>query len=126
MRHCGKGSLRNRNGAVPETYRYIEETLLKTPIEDYRKHVVGVILIPYFVVIKGMTDFNQIFDIIMQWLDKCAELRRLEPSRHDFVDRVRRRIIEVMEGHSKDEARAPMRWETLKDENPLLYEKLGS
>jgi hypothetical protein len=68
----GKGSLRNRNVAVPETYRYIEETLLKTPIEDYRKHVIGVILIPYFVVIKGMTDFNQIFDIIMQWLDKCG------------------------------------------------------
>jgi hypothetical protein len=55
-----------------------------------------------------------------------VELRRLEPLRHDFVDRVRRRINEVIKDHSKDEAIAPMRWETLKDENPWLYEKLRS
>jgi hypothetical protein len=117
-------SFRNNPGSIPETYRYIEDKLLKTPIEDYRKHVVDVILIPYFVVIKGMTDFNQIFDIIMQWLDKCAQLRRLNPSRHDFVNRVRQRINEVMEDHSKDEAIAPMRFETLKEKNPNLYKTL--
>jgi hypothetical protein len=114
-----KGS---NNGSTPETYRYIEDALLKTAIEDYRKHAIDIIIIPYLVVIKGMTDRNQIYDIVMQWLDKCSELRRLEPSRHEFSVRVRTRIDEVM--MLGDQAIAPMKLETLKRESPWLYEKL--
>jgi hypothetical protein len=76
------------------------------------------------VVVKGMTDRDQIYDVIMQWLDnKCAQLRRLEPSRREFSARVRRRIDEVI--RQGDQAIAPMKWETLKRENPWLYEKLS-
>jgi hypothetical protein len=39
---------------------------------------------------------SPIADYVMRWEDKCAELRRLDPSRREFSDRVRRRIDEVM------------------------------
>lgn len=116
-----------RNGlprGIPKTYRYIEERLLKTPIEDYRKKAVDVIIIPYLVVIKGMTDINQIQGITMQWLDRCDQLRRLD-SRHSFVGRITSRAYQVLEAHSKGEAIAPMKWKTLKDENPELYKLLN-
>jgi hypothetical protein len=110
---------KNRVGVIPGTYRYIEDKLLKTPIVDYRKYVRNVILIPYFVVIKGMTDANQIQNIVMQWADKCVELRRLEPSRDEFAARVRSRIVEVMQ-----DGVPPMRLETLRKKNPSLYKIL--
>jgi hypothetical protein len=124
MKALGR-SKRNCNYYVemPQTYRYID-TLLKIPIEDYRKHAVDVIIIPYLVVIKGMTDMNQIQDITMQWLDKCDQLKRLEPSRHAFAARIRSRTHQVMEAHSQGEAIAPMKWETLKYENPKMYRQL--
>jgi hypothetical protein len=118
------GSFRKNRGSIPETYRYIEDKLLKTPIEDYRKKAVDVIIIPYLVVIKGMTDINQIQDITMQWLDKCDELRRLD-SRHAFAARIWYRTHQVIEAHSKGEAIPPKKWETLKDENPELYKLLN-
>lgn len=114
-----------KNDEVPETYRYIEERLLKTPIEDYRKHVRDVILIPYFVLIKGLADNpKQIYQIVMEWADKCAELRRLEPSRSDFEHKTIMRINQVIEAHSKGEAIPPKKWETLAEENPELYSRL--
>jgi hypothetical protein len=98
------------------------ETLLKTPIEDYRKHARDLILVPYLVIRRGMTDETQISDTIMQWADKCGELRRLQPSRREFAYKVRSRTHEVMQG----DRIPPMRLETLKEKNPSLYEKLTS
>jgi hypothetical protein len=46
--------------------------------------------------------------------------------RPSFVARIKSRTYQVMEAHSKGEAIAPMKWETLKNENPWLYEKLRS
>lgn len=111
------------NGIIPETYRYIEDALLKTAIADYRKNALDVIIIPYLVVIKGLTDLNQIQDIAMQWLDKCDQLKRLD-SRQAFVARIQSRTHQVMEAHAKDEAIPPKKWETLKKENPDLYRQL--
>jgi hypothetical protein len=55
----------------------------------------------------------------MQWADKCAELRRLEPSRRDLAYKVRSRIGEV-----KHDKISQMRLATLKVKNPELYDKL--
>jgi hypothetical protein len=52
----------------------------------------------------------------MAWADKCAELRRLEPSRREFADRVRSRTYEVIQDRVP-----PMKHDTLKDKNPELY-----
>jgi hypothetical protein len=106
----------NNNNTIP----WIEK-LLQTPIEDYRKHARDLILVPYLVVRKGMTNPDQIYDIIMQWADKCAELSRLEPSRHEFAIRLRCRIDQVVRDRVP-----PMTFETLKEKCPELYETLSS
>ncbi len=81
-----------RAPGVPELWI---EKLLQTPIDDYRKHARDLILIPYLVVRKGMTDKSHISDIVMEWADKCAQLRRLYPSRREFQKRTCSRIDEV-------------------------------
>jgi hypothetical protein len=97
------------------------EKLLQTPIEDYRKHARDLIIIPYLVVSRGLADKDQISDVVMHWADKCGELRRLDPSRREFADRVRSRTYEVMHG---DRRVPPMKLDTLKDKNPELYQNL--
>jgi hypothetical protein len=108
----------NRNYNDNSTIPWIEK-LLQTPIEDYRKHVRDLILVPYLVVSKGITDQDQVYDIVMQWTDKCGELKRLEPSRREFSNRINSRIEEVMRDRIP-----PMTFETLKEKSPELYETL--
>jgi len=96
------------------------ESLLQTPIADYRKHAANLIIIPYLVVYRGMTDREEIHDIVMQWADKCAELQRLDPSRREFAVRIRSRIDEVMRDRIP-----PMTFETLKEKNRELHEALN-
>jgi hypothetical protein len=67
-----------------------------------------------------MTDRNEIYEIVMRWADKCAEVQRLDPSRHEISDGVRRRIDEV-----KRDRIPPMTPDTLKEKNRELYEKLS-
>ncbi len=95
------------------------EKLLQTPIEDYRKHARDLILVPYLLLRRRITDPEQICDIVMQWADKCAELRRLDPSRREFECEVRTRIQEV----ERDKIQH-MSFERLKEKNPDLYETL--
>lgn len=68
-----------------------------------------------------MTDIDQIQDIIIQWADRCSELRRLDRSRREFANRVRSRTYEVMQ-----ERISLMRLDTLKEKNPKLHESLNS
>jgi hypothetical protein len=78
------------------------------------------ILVPYLVVRRGMTDVDQIYNIVMQWAEKCGELYTLEPSRHEYEKKVRSRVYEVMRD------RIPyMSLERLKERNLGLYEKLN-
>ena len=66
-----------------------------------------------------MTDVDQIHNIVMQWADKCGELYRMEPSRHEYEKKVRSRVYEVMQD------RIPhMSLERLKEKNPELYRQL--
>jgi hypothetical protein len=97
------------------------DKLLQTPIDDFRKRSRDLILVPYIVVRRGMTDVDQIHNIVMQWADKCAQLYRLEPTRHEYSNRVRSRIYEVMRSNPRI---PPMRLETLKKENSDLYRQL--
>jgi hypothetical protein len=90
------------------------ERLLQTPIEDYRKHARDLILVPYLVVQRGLTN-DQIYNIVMEWADKCGELRRLDPSRHEFAAKVRSRTYEVMQSKIPS-----MSWSTLEERNPEL------
>lgn len=115
----GDGNNATRGPNEPNAITWIEQ-LLQTPIVDYRKHARDLIIIPFLVLYRGITDRNLIYDIVMSWADKCNELRALEPSKRDFSVRVRSRIEEVM----RDKV-PPMRVETLKEKNPQLYQTLN-
>lgn len=95
------------------------EKLLQTPIGDFRKRSRDLILVPYLVVRRGMTDVDQITQIVMKWADKCGELYRLEPSRREYEKEVRSRVYEVMRYRIP-----PIGLETLKEKNSGLYDKL--
>jgi hypothetical protein len=107
---------RIRNGT---TTSWIER-LLVTPISDYRRNARDLILIPYLIVSRGLEP-NQVYNIVMQWADKCSELKPLQPSRHAYADRVSSRIKEVV----RDKV-PPMTWSKLKEMNPTLFETLST
>ena len=53
------------------------EILLETPISDYTKNAISLILAPYLINIKKLP-YTNAFDIIKDWLNKCDSLRRLD------------------------------------------------
>ena len=66
-------------------YEWIE-TIIQTPFEDYRKIISSLILAPYLVNIKKLP-FEQCFQIIKDWLDKCNSLEKLDNLR-SFYSRI--------------------------------------
>ena len=62
------------------------ENLIQTPIEDFRKLVIGIILAPYLINVRKLS-FEESYTIIINWLDKCNELKRLDNNRN-FESRI--------------------------------------
>jgi len=56
----------------------------------------------------------------MKWADRCDELGHLQPSRREFEKEVESRVYEVIDGNMIP----PMRFDTLREENPELAKKL--
>jgi hypothetical protein len=110
-----------KSSGIPADQGPIEwiEKLLQIPIDDFRKRSRDLIIVPYLVVRRGMTDVDQVHNIVMQWADKCAQLYRLEPTRYEYSNRIRSRIYEVMRDRIP-----PMRLETLREKNPDLYRQI--
>jgi hypothetical protein len=61
-------------------YQWIEQ-LLKSPIEDYRKLVIDLILSPYLINVKKLS-FEESYKIIKDWLDKCNDIKKLDNYRN--------------------------------------------
>jgi hypothetical protein len=63
------------------------EKLLQTSIEDYRKKIVDLVLAPYLILIKKLSN-EESFSIIYEWLQKCDLLsgRKLD---FDIKDRIK-------------------------------------
>ena len=110
--------MRDCNGIDYGPIAWIEK-LLQTPIDDYRYHSRNLILVPYLVLRRGITDVNKVTETVMKWADKCAELRRLDPSRREFERETRSRFYEVMRDKIWH-----MSLERLKEKNSDLYETL--
>jgi hypothetical protein len=53
------------------------ERLLETPIDDYRKTAVSIILAPYLINIKKVS-YDAALNIINNWLMECEKLRQLD------------------------------------------------
>jgi hypothetical protein len=67
---------RRRNQNKKKFIAWIER-LLKTPIPDHRKYCIWRILAPYLINVKHLS-FEESFDIIDKWLDKCNEVEALD------------------------------------------------
>ena len=98
----------------PKYYTWIDH-LLQTPIPDYRKNAVSLILAPYLINIKKFS-YSESFEIINEWLSKCNSLKQLDQR---FEDRIKRSLKTAMEKKIP-----PMKLETLREKNSeLLYIK---
>jgi hypothetical protein len=92
--------------------------LLQTPIEDYRKYLVSLILAPYLINIKSLS-YQETFNIIKEWLlNKCDSVRKLDYS-SDFNYRIRYALNNAIKTGYK-----PISFEKLKKYNVQLYSKL--
>jgi hypothetical protein len=61
---------------VYHKYWYIDK-LLQTPLDDFRKRGIDLLLAHFLITIKGMPP-DAAERIILNWLDRCSSLRRLD------------------------------------------------
>jgi hypothetical protein len=111
----------NMQKSQTESYRgktipWIEK-LLETPIDDYRKTAVSLILAPYLINIKKVS-YEHALDIINSWLSKCGKLRQLDQN-FDYTVRYALKYS-AKNGHK------PIKYDTLKLKNKTLYDLLNS
>jgi hypothetical protein len=104
------------NSSLPKCYKWIEKKLLKSPIPDYRKIAIDLVLVPFFIVIKKLT-VNQTFDLIKEYLIKCHELQPLKPSINEFEKRIKIAISKSIENKIP-----PIRIENIRYRYPKWYE----
>jgi hypothetical protein len=91
------------------------EKLLQTPIDDYRKNSVSLILAPYLINIKKLS-YDDASNAINSWLNKCNQLRRLDFNLGS--------VTKYMLKESIRNSRRPLKFDTLKMKNKILYEML--
>jgi hypothetical protein len=94
----------------------IYERLLQSQIGDFRKNAADLILIPYLVLIRKLSD-SEVYNIIRNWLDKCNRSRPLDPNYTD------NRIMYAIR-QSRQKQILPMSLETIKQHDEKLYNLL--
>ena len=91
------------------------ESLLKTPLDDYRKTIVNLVLAPYLVNIRQI-EYQTAFAIIKEWLEQCATY-----GGYTFVaDSLTGNALQT----AKNSRYRPMRLDTLKQRNPTIFGEL--
>jgi hypothetical protein len=93
------------------------EKLLQTPIDDYRKNAVSLILAPYLINIRRLP-YEDALNVINNWLMECAKLTRLD---NDLSY-----IVKYALKSSIKSGRKPLKFDTLKLKNAALYDVLNS
>ena len=103
----------NQNKYESDNIDWIEK-LLDIPIEDYRKKTIDLILVPYFILVKKLSN-EETISKITEWLQKCDSLsgRRL-----DFD--IRSKINAAIKETNKKQI-PPMKKSTLKNNYQYLY-----
>ena len=100
------------NAGEPNNSVHWIEILLETPIDDYRKNTVGLILAPYLINIRGLP-YDAAYEKIKDWLEKCKNKRHLD-SNFD-------RLIKMALLIAIKKQRLPMKLATLGNKNNNLY-----
>jgi hypothetical protein len=106
---------RKKHGNAVNDIKWIEK-LLETPISDYRKNAINLILAPYLINIKKLP-YTDAFDIIKDWLNKCDSLRRLDSN---FNSRVKSALEDAIQ-----KGIPPMSLARLREKNRELYDMLS-
>ncbi|MGA8844295.1 MAG: DNA primase noncatalytic subunit PriX [Nitrososphaeraceae archaeon] len=100
------------NAGEPNNSVHWIEILLETPIDDYRKNTVGLILAPYLINIRGLP-YDAACEKIKDWLEKCKNKRHLD-SNFD-------RLIKMALFIAIKKQRLPMKLATLGNKNNNLH-----
>ena len=66
--------------ANDEYFAWIEK-LLRTPIPDFRKLVIDLVLSPYLINVRKLS-YEESYKIIKEWLDKCNDTKKLDNYRN--------------------------------------------
>ncbi len=88
------------------------ETLLQTPIDDYRKQSINLILSPYLINVKKIS-YHDSYNILTEWLSNCNMVKSL-----DFNPNY---MIKWSLNTAISKGIPPMRLDTLKNKNVLLH-----
>jgi hypothetical protein len=94
------------------------DKLLQSGIEDGRKDLIYWVLAPYLITIKKI-EYDKAYHTIEAWLEKCDEIRSLEPGWKAFRYRTRY-CLDVAEAQEH----RPIRFETFKEYYPTLAEMM--
>jgi hypothetical protein len=92
------------------------ESLLSTPLDDYRKTIVNLVLAPYLINIRRLQR-DESYTIIKSWLELCSARRKLDFNPGHLINAA---LANVRKTNYK-----PMRLDTLKARNFAIYERLG-
>jgi len=68
---------RNNKNNKNKYYHWIEKKIIAKSFEDCRKIIVNLNLAPYLINIKKLS-YQESYQIIKEWLDKCNSLKRLD------------------------------------------------
>jgi Primase X len=94
------------------------DKLLNTGVGDSRKNLIYWVLAPYLITVKNV-EYDKAYHIIEAWLEKCDEVKSLEPDWTSFRYRIRYCLDTV-----ENQERRPIRFETFKEYYPDVYRQL--
>jgi hypothetical protein len=94
------------------------DKLLSLGVEDHRKDLLYWVLAPYLITIRKM-DYDKAESVLEEWLEKCDNVRRLEPGRIYF----RYRIQYCLQSAERND-RLPIKLETFREYYPELFKEV--
>lgn len=97
--------------------KWIEEGLLQTGLNDYRKTIVNLVLAPYLLNIRRLS-LDEASSTIQKWLELCKTERQLDFNAKHFANAALTTV--------KKSGYKPMSLSTLKKKNSALYQMLGA
>jgi hypothetical protein len=100
---------------VYEGIAWIDSILGNGGMSDYRKLLVDLVIAPYLVNVK-QCDYNDAYNKIVNWFDRCSQKRRL-----DFNAPLK---VRYALNRSKQNGIRPMRLDTMRENYADLYRKI--
>jgi hypothetical protein len=71
----------------PREYEWIENSLLRTPITDHRKHSINLLLAPFLINVKKF-GHDESYLIMLNWIMSCNNVRILHPDIKYFEEQM--------------------------------------